>query len=608
MYLKQLTLILLCLSISFLSLAQCPTNINFDTQAEIDNFSVNYPGCTAIPGDVSISGYYITNLNGLSNLTLIGGGFYISTLSTSLTSLDGLENLTSIGGTLGMEFNDGLTNIDGLSGLTTIGGDLYISLNPLLANVDGLAALTSVSGNVFIGDYNEALTNINGLSALMTIGGDLSIIYNTALTNIDGLSALTTVGGNIEIAVNDVLTDVDGLSALSSIGGNGSILISSNPLLTHIVLPNLTSVGPIGIYSNDILTDVQFPNLTATNPNGGLVISNNPLLTNLDGFSSITSFGAGVYIRNNASLMNVDGLGNLTSIGYDLVIENNPQLSMCCALCPILQADADDDTVIGNNVNITNNAVGCDEADIFTCPTCTVCAAVDLDINFDGSPTQTSWEMTDASGNVVASSGGNIYGPAFADSNLPLNGIACLSDGCYDLTFFDSANDGMCPRRTSTVLTGVNIATIGLGGVFNGIPRVASSCGSYSLTDANGTILAFGGGRFGTSETTNFCVSGGVAVPLWQSDNIYAKTLTEDVNALELSPNPAQDNLTIYYNLTDDFNADIQVIDITGKIILEIGNVNTNQAQFDISNLASGFYFVKLMSGDMVLSEKFVKQ
>jgi S-formylglutathione hydrolase FrmB len=50
-----------------------PQGITFTNQAQIDNFQTNYPGCTEIEGDVTIAGDDITNLNGLSVLTSIGG-------------------------------------------------------------------------------------------------------------------------------------------------------------------------------------------------------------------------------------------------------------------------------------------------------------------------------------------------------------------------------------------------------------------------------------------------------------------------------------------------------------------------------------------------------
>ena len=68
-----------------------PDGITFTSQAQIDNFSINYPGCTEIEGDV-----FIENIE-------------------NLTNLDGLSNVTSIGGDLTISFNPNLTNIDGLT-------------------------------------------------------------------------------------------------------------------------------------------------------------------------------------------------------------------------------------------------------------------------------------------------------------------------------------------------------------------------------------------------------------------------------------------------------------------------------------------------------------
>ena len=50
-----------------------PEGITFSSQAQIDSFQNNYPGCTEIEGDVIISGASIYNLNGLGVLNTIGG-------------------------------------------------------------------------------------------------------------------------------------------------------------------------------------------------------------------------------------------------------------------------------------------------------------------------------------------------------------------------------------------------------------------------------------------------------------------------------------------------------------------------------------------------------
>ena len=269
---------------------------------------------------------------------------------------------------------------------------------------------------------------------------------------------------------------------------------------------------------------------------------------------------------------------------------------------------ADDDATGNGNSYFRNIKVYEDTDNNLQCDNAPACAGIDLDINFDGEPTQTSWEITDASGAVVATSGGNIYGAGLANSNLPLPDVSCLPDGCYDLTFMDSGSDGMCPRRTTTVLTGINIANLGLGGVFNGIPRVASNCGDYTLTDANGTVLASGGGRFGTSETNNFCISGGVAEFVQPNDTWSAKQ-NGLVNNLQIQPNVVDNEMTIIYTLEETAVADLYIIDINGKILQQHTQSanDTQQVRLNVDELASGFYFVRLVSGDTMITKKFVK-
>ena len=42
--------------------------------------------------------------------------------SSDITNLDGLANITSVGGDLDIYYNDALTNLDGLANLTSVGG------------------------------------------------------------------------------------------------------------------------------------------------------------------------------------------------------------------------------------------------------------------------------------------------------------------------------------------------------------------------------------------------------------------------------------------------------------------------------------------------------
>ena len=198
---KKLTLlIVLSFIIQSTSLSQgcLPNGITFTSQIEIDNFQTNNPNCTEIEGDVIIEGNDITNLNGLSVLTTIGGDLWINN-SNSLTSLTGLDNVTFIGEHVVIYKNNTLTSLTGLEGLTSIGGELAIGIysggNPALTSLTGLEGITSIGGAIYI-RHNLTLTSLTGLNNVTSIEGLLGIVNNTALTSLSGLDNIDAASIN----------------------------------------------------------------------------------------------------------------------------------------------------------------------------------------------------------------------------------------------------------------------------------------------------------------------------------------------------------------------------------------------------------------------------
>ncbi len=253
-----------------------PEGITFTTQEQIDNFQTNYPGCTEIEGDVIISETEITNLNGLSVLTSIGGDFDIVG-NEILTSLSGMEGITSIGATLSIWGNGTLISLSGLEGLTSIGGEFTIDSNSSLECMTGLENLTSIGGNLNI-NGNAAMTSLFGLESLTSIGYALNISSNYTLANLSGLENLTSIGWALRIEGNDDLTGMSGLESLTSIGGE--LLIRYNDALTSLFgLENIDagSILDLGIYNNDLLStcDVQSICNYLTAPNGTITIQDN---------------------------------------------------------------------------------------------------------------------------------------------------------------------------------------------------------------------------------------------------------------------------------------------------------------------------------------------
>lgn len=169
------------ISILFLSLISiyglygqtCPPgDLVLSTQADIDNFSSNYPNCTSISGALTIAGTNISNLNGLSSLT-------------SVTSLE-------------VGPNPLLTDISGLSALTAVSMDIIFDGNPLLIDLDALIGITSISGRLHISD-NSALDNLDGLSAIST-ANLLFVTGNPSLNTIADYCGLWTILQSLVIA------------------------------------------------------------------------------------------------------------------------------------------------------------------------------------------------------------------------------------------------------------------------------------------------------------------------------------------------------------------------------------------------------------------------
>jgi len=67
--------------------------------------------------------------------------------------------------------------------------------------------------------------------------------------------------------------------------------------------------------------------------------------------------------------------------------------------------------------------------------------------------------------------------------------------------------------------------------------------------------------------------------------------------------------MTVVYKLKETTTAQLHIIDINGKILQQYmqGANDTPTIRMDVSELASGFYFVRLVAGETMITKKFVK-
>lgn len=341
------TLFLTILSAFVLKGQTCiPNGITFSSQQSIDNFSINYPDCSEIGGDVIIGISAIRNFGGLKNIKHIHGDFVIQ-IFNEMEDFSGLDSLQSIGGSFRINLATDLINFNGLNQLREIGGAFIIKECERLQHFSGLEQLQSIGGTFSFGE-NQALTNVNGLNQLNRIGQNLIIKDNSNLSNLSGFDKLQKLGGFLEIdrnralltlntfnqldtlsgglkiSSNQQLVELNGFSNLKKVGG--TFIILANSSLKHITgFETLTIVNDFKINQNQQITTLEsFANLQKIN--GSFTIFLADSLQNLKGFEQVDSIQEFLFIVGNDNLVTLEGLNNLKYVGGYLSISVNRDL------------------------------------------------------------------------------------------------------------------------------------------------------------------------------------------------------------------------------------------------------------------------------------------
>ncbi len=244
--------IFLIFSISLFGLAcgaqDClPAGISFSSQKEIDSFTVNYPSCTRILGDVYISDTTtggVSRLEGLSILEFIGGDLVI--MSQSLADLQGLEALDTIVGTLRIADNGpSLVSIEALNNLQAAQSIIIEeaniqelefteieSLQSLVLNIESVDSILDFSSLEKIDDYlaisSDSLISLDGFENLRSVDSFV-LTDNSALATLEGLQNLDTVR-YLAITDNPKLGSLFGIDQMSS--SLSEVIIEQNSQLT----------------------------------------------------------------------------------------------------------------------------------------------------------------------------------------------------------------------------------------------------------------------------------------------------------------------------------------------------------------------------------------
>lgn len=297
--------------------AQCPQfAIELNSQAAVDNFRDNYPGCVNVVRPITIQGSDITSLQELSGISSVN---QLDILRTpNLHTLAGLDSLR-VAMTLTIELT-GLTNLEGLGGLDSVNWFLRISNNLHLQDLTGLDGLQFADA---LSVYNNAqLTSLHGLNAL-TNANSLGVDFNPRLMDLTGMPVLTELH-TLYVANNDSLQSLAGLETITMI--HRDVLLQSNPALVSIdALHNVSSLEDIDITGNTSLVSLSGLGSLAV-VTGNFSLSGNDDLVNLEGLDALESIAGKLEIAENVNLESLSGLASLRMIGEQLAIRNNDAL------------------------------------------------------------------------------------------------------------------------------------------------------------------------------------------------------------------------------------------------------------------------------------------
>jgi len=318
--------------------------LRLSTQAQVNAFPANYPGCTQVLGRLEITAPGISSLDSLRQLEILGGGIQIA--STSVTDLRGLTNLRSCTGDLLISGNEKLRDISalkdmvlagpnvtildnesleslrGLEGVQRIDQRLFLSGNAKIIDLAGLDNLEEVQQEILIQD-NASLLSLQGMGKIAGASGQLIVFGNEKLKEISALNQLRSVSS---ILLNNCpeLSDISGIKNIEEIAGNVILLNIGVENLTD--LPTLQSVkGQFSVERNSKLTSLQ--GLESLVEVGGFSLEGNPLLEDVDPLNALKTIGGDLRVTTHERLQNLAGLSSLEAINGYLFIYQNTALS-----------------------------------------------------------------------------------------------------------------------------------------------------------------------------------------------------------------------------------------------------------------------------------------
>ncbi|MBK7213285.1 MAG: T9SS type A sorting domain-containing protein [Bacteroidales bacterium] len=187
-----------------------------------------------------------------------------------------------------------------------------------------------------------------------------------------------------------------------------------------------------------------------------------------------------------------------------------------------------------------------------------------LILKTDNYPEETTWDVRDNSGNILASGGPYPDKIHTYTINIPLG-----FGTCYQFNIYDAGGNGICCGTTGN--------------------------GHYQLK--SGSVIIIGGAAFKSKESAQFYSASGVGLP-------------EDKNPVVFSvyPNPVDESATLSFTNYIPETVEISIFNMQGKAVLSMPSTSygsgNHEVMLDCSKLAAGIYTVQMVAGDKTFNQK----
>lgn len=272
--------------------------------------------------------------------------------------------------------------------------------------------------------------------------------------------------------VSDIKCDTPGQIDITVSGGVPPFTFQWSDGSTNEDLTNITTAGTYTVTITDFCNHTITESFTLTAPNCECSITASAYQIDCDNMGTSDPADDMITLQVNAAGVGVGPSGSFT------VCDN----STSAPLGTFMYTIGGTITVpYGQSISLlfkdVDNPECSDVVELDLAPCSLPCTDVRISITLDNYPKETSWDLRNDAGVIIATSNGHL---GQNPSGITLEWDYCLDDGCYYFTIYDSYGDGICCDP------------------FYGD-------GSYTVSNLTTGSVYGSGGQFGFSETVNFC-------------------------------------------------------------------------------------------------------